>query len=370
MNSLPFLTRLIAATILARHNKALMAEVAYLRAEIGYLREQIPSGQRLGFDDRWRKRLARAAAGVGWKRLAEIATVAKAATIRRWHRLMLAGKLGLKRAGAGRPRTDSEMETLVVRMATENPTWGQQRIQGELRKLAIAISARTVAAILDRHGLNPAPQRTTDWSWKRFVTEKADALVATDFFTVDVWSWLGKRTYDVLFAIQVATRRVEILGITEHSNAEYMTQVARNATMEGTGWLKQVACRYLIHDRDAKFCGRWKEVLTAAGIETVPIPARSPNLNGFAERWVRSVKRECVRRLWFISYSGLCEVLSEYVRHYNTERPHQGKGNRPLPAASQAQAPPHKSVVGFTADSIHSVTRCRGVIRHYERAAA
>ncbi len=372
MDSLPFLARLIAATILAKKNKTLIAEVAYLRTEIAYLREQIPMGQPLRFTDRWRKRLARTASGVGWKRLDEIATIAKAATIRGWHRLMLTGKLGTKRAGPGRPRVDTEIEQVVLRLAKENPTWGQLRIAGMLVLLLIPLSPRTIAAILDRHGLTPAPERSTDWSWKRFVTEKADALVATDFFTVDVMGWLGKTTYDVLFAIHHKTRQVKILGVTEHANAEYMTQIARNETMEGTGWLKQAGCRYLIHDRDTKFCGRWKEVLNAAGIETVPIPPRSPNCNAIAERWVRTVKRECTRRVWFLGSAGLCRVLNEFVdEHYSRERPHQGMGNRPLNGDSQAApAPAQKPIAGFTTSQIRCVTRCGGVVRHYHRVAA
>ena len=372
MDSLPFLTRLIAATILAKQNHCLIAEVAYLRTEIAYLREQIPEGQTLRFTDQWRKRLARTASGVGWKRLGEIATVAKAATIRGWHRLMLKGKLGKKRAGPGRPLVDAEIEKVVLMLAQQNPTWGQMRIAGMLVLLLIPLSPRTIAAILDRHGLKPAPERATDWSWKRFVTEKVDTLVATDFFTVDVVGWLGKTTYDVLFAIHLKTRQVKILGVTEHSNADYMTQVARNETMDETGWLKQVGCRYLIHDRDTKFCGPWKEVLGAAGIETVPIPPRSPNCNAVAERWVRTVKRECTRRVWFLGYAGLCRVLHEFVdEHYNRERPHQGKGNRPLSSEFQAApAPAQKSIAGFKASQIRCVTRCGGVVRHYHRVAA
>ncbi|MBA3686438.1 MAG: helix-turn-helix domain-containing protein [Planctomycetes bacterium] len=208
MNSLPFLTRLIAATILARQNKAMIAEISYLRAEIAYLHEQLPVGTHLRFTDRWRKRLARAAAGVGWKRLAEITTIAKATTIRGWHRLMLKGKLGVQRKPTGRPRVSDEIETLVVRMATENPTWGQERIEGELEKLEIRVSPRTIGAILDRHGVKPSPERGTDSTWKRFVTDHMDVLVATDFFTVDVLGWLGKQTYDVLFAKPSPIRRL------------------------------------------------------------------------------------------------------------------------------------------------------------------
>lgn len=368
MNSLPFLTRLIAATILSRQNKALIAEVAYLRAEIAFLHALLPADKPLRFTDRWRKRLARAASGVGWKRLAEIATVAKGATIRGWHRLMVKGKLGVVRPGPGRATTDVEIETVVIRMAKENPTWGQLRIRGELLKLGISLSSRTIGSILDRHGLKPAPERSTDATWKTFITDKMDKLVATDFFSVDVPGLFSTTTYYVLFAIHLATRKVEILGVTEHPDTQFMLQTVRNTTADG-GWLKEVGAGYIIHDRGGNFCAAWKGALIAEGIEPVTIPARSPNLNAFAERWVRTVKRECVRKCWFLSYGGLCRILSEYTRdHYNVERPHQGMGNIPLKSA--VLPPAQQSIAGFKASQIRCVTRCGGVIHHYERVAA
>ena len=338
MNATPFLVRLVAATILARQNKALIAEIAYLKAEVEFLRSCIPADQPLRFTDRWRKRLARTAAGVGWKRLAEIASVAKASTIRGWHRLMVKGKLGIAKAGPGRKPTDPEIEKTVIRMACDNPTWGQKRIRGELLKVGVEVAARTVAAILDRHGIKPAPQRGSDWSWKRFMTEKADELVATDFFSVEVPTLLGKRVFDVLFAIHVATRKVTIVGLTEHATKEFMVQTARNLTMDG-GWLHEVGAKRIIH--------------------------------AFAERWVRTVKRELIRRAWFLSEGALRRYLTEYVEHYNAERPHQGKGNRPLSQANaQPQAPAQQSVTGFKAGQVRRIARCGGVISHYERAAA
>ena len=368
MDSLPFLVRLIAATLLAKQNKVLIAEVAYLRTEIGFLHEQIPKNKALRFTDSWRKRLARAAAGVDWKRLAGIATIAKATTIRGWYRLMIAKKLGANRAGPGRPQIGAEVEQTVIRFAQENPTWGQLRIRGELLKLGITVSARTIAAILDRHGFKPAPERGTDSTWKSFLAEHRDTVVATDFFTVDVWNWLGKRSYDVLFAIHLGGRRVHIAGITEHANADFMTQTARNDTMADVGWLNQVGAKYLIHDRDTKFCGRWQEVLNATGIETVPIPPRSPNLNAFAERWVRTVKHECIRRCWFIGRDGLEWALAEYCRHYNERRPHQSLNNRPLTDA--AQTAPLIPAVEFRASQVRCESTCGGVVRHYYRTAA
>ena len=369
MTCIPFMIRLTAAAILGRQNLALISELAYLRAEIAYLRDQLPKDIPLRFTDRWRKKLARAAAGVGWKRLGEIATAAKAGTIRSWHRLMLKGKLGMTKAGPGKPQTSSEVQQAVIRIATENPTWGQHRIAGELAKLGISLSPRTVAAILDRHGLKPAPERSTDATWKTFISEHLSEIAATDFFTVDVWGLLGKTTYDVLFAIHLQTRRVHIVGITEHAVEAFMVQTARNLTMSETGWLTQVGARYLIHDRDAKFCAAWSHALAKGGVETVAIPPRSPNLNAFAERWVRTVKRECIRRCWFIGRDGLERALQNYLAHYHEHRPHQGKDNRPLTDSAQAQPPPRMAHADFKANKVRCVIANNGTLRHYERAA-
>lgn len=377
-SDLVFLTRLIAATITARQNQFLLAKIALMSTEIAYYRHQIPEGQRLTFTNAWRLRFARAGADlaehVGWKGVAQVATAVKGRTIQGWERLRKAGKLFIDRAGTGRPRVHAAIEKIILRLAKENPIWGQRRIAAVLALCLVAVSPRTIAAVLARHGQKPAPQRSTDWTWKRFVTEKADVLCATDFFTVDTWSvcWTGlvKRTYDVLFAIHHATRQVEILGVTEHSNEAYMVQTAKNATMEGVGWLKRMGCRYFIHDRDTKFTAAWQHTLREAGIEPTAIPARSPNCNAIAERWVRTVKTECIRRCWFLDYGGLCRVLREYTDHYNRERPHQSLGNRSPMGNSEVPAAAQKLIARFKASDIRCVTRCEGTVRHYFRAAA
>ena len=363
------LIRLIVATILARQNQAVMAEVAYLRTEIAYLREHLPQGHRFAFTDCWRLRFARTGAAVGWKRLAEIATVAKAKTIQGWERLRKAGQLGIQRAGRGRPRIEAAIEQVIRRLAAENPIWGQKRIAGVLAMLLLAVSPRTIAAVLKRQGHAPAPIRSTDPTWKPFITEHTDVLVATDFFTAEVQTTTGPEAYDVFFGVHLETRTVEILGITQHSNEAYMTQVAREATAED-GWLKRVGCRSLIHDGDGKFCDAWKGVLQHADIETVQIPPHSPNCNAFAERWVRTVKTELIRRCRFLDYGGLVCALREYTDHFNTERPHQAKGNRPLTGNPKPHAAAQKIVAGFTPSDIRCVTRCGGVIKHYYRVAA
>ena len=264
-------------------------------------------------------------------------------------------KLGIKKAGPGKPPTNDEVQPVVIRMANENPTWSHHRILVELRKLGIALSPRTIAAILDRHGLKPAPERGTDSTWKTFISEHMHEIAATDFFSVDVWGLLGKTRYDVLFAIHLQTRRVHLIGITQHAVTAFMVQTARNLTMTETGWLNQVGARYLIHDRDTKFCAAWRHTLESGGVETVSIPPRSPNLNAFAERWVRTVKRECIRRCWFIGRGGLERALENYLAHYHVQRPHQGKGNRTLTDSAQTEPPKKMAIADFKASQVRCV---------------
>ena len=166
---------------------------------------------------------------------------------------------------------------------------------GALANVGHAISDRTVGNILRRHSIAPAPERSRTTSWKEFIRSHLDVLAATDFFTVEVLTWRGLVTYYVLFFIAVGTRRVCLGGITRHPDAGWMEQVARNATMQDTGYLN--GCHYLLHDRDKKFCREFRETLAASGVECTPIPARSPNLNAHAERWVRSIREECLSKV-------------------------------------------------------------------------
>ena len=370
-----FLIRLIAATLIARQNKMLLADIIAIKTDRDFYREQLPPGTVIHFTDAWRIRYARAGAAVaalaGWKRVGELVTAAKAKTIQGWERMRKAGKLGVQRAGRGRPRIEAAIEQVIQRLATENPIWGQKRIAGVLAMLMLAVSPRAIAAVLERTGLAPAPARGTDPTWKPFITEHEDVLVATDFFTVEVQTEQGPAAYDVLFGIHLATRKVEVFGVTQHANEAYMTQIARGASAED-GWLKRVGCRHMIHDGDGKFCEAWKSVLRDAkpSIKPTKIPPRSPNCNAFAERWVRTVKQELIRRCRFLDYNGLVFALREYTDHYNTERPHQSKGNRPLTDFMGPHAATQKIIADFKPSDIRCVTRCGGAIKHYYRVAA
>jgi len=227
--------------------------IAYLQEENRVLKAQ-HGGRQLRLTDTERRRLAALAHPLGRKRLKEIATVATPDTLLRWYHRLIAQKFdGSKhRTQLGRPRVAEEIEQLVVRMAEENPTWGYRRIQGALANLGHSIDKLTVRNILRRHHLEPAPQRRqAGMSWSQFLKMHWEVLAATDFFTVEVATWHGIVTYYVLVAMELATRRVQVAGITPHPTAAFMQQCARQLTDPFDGFL--LGKRYLIHDRDTKF---------------------------------------------------------------------------------------------------------------------
>jgi transposase InsO family protein len=289
------------------------------------LRNQITGRVRL--TDGERKTLAEIGHKLGKQALTEAATIVKPDTILAWHRRLVAQKFdgSTQREAPGRPTIDPELEALIVRIARENRSWGYDRIVGAVANLGLTVSAQTVGNILKRHGIPPAPERKTTTTWKEFIRTHMDVLVATDFFTAEVWTLGGLVTYYVLFFLHLSSRKVHVAGVTPHPNAAWMIQVARNATMEEWGFL--APGQYLIHDRDTKFCPAFQQLIDNAGVERVVLPPQSPNLNAYAERWVRSVKDEALSRMILFGEASLQHVLREYVDHDHQERNHQGKGN-------------------------------------------
>lgn len=267
----------------------------YLAAENRILRDQIKG--RLQLSDTERRSLAEIGKKLSKQALEEVVSIVKPDTILAWHRKLVAQKYdGSKnRKSPGRPRVDPALEELVVRLARENRSWGYDRLQGVLKHLGYSISDQTVGNILKRHGLPPAPEREKTSTWKEFIRSHMDVLVATDFFTTEVWTWCGLVTHYILFFLHVGSRRIHIAGITPHPNESWMKQVARNETMEEWGFLK--SGHYLIHDRDSYYYLAFQEIVNTAGVKRVKLPARSPNLNAFAERWVRSIKSEVFSKL-------------------------------------------------------------------------
>jgi transposase InsO family protein len=181
-----------------------------------------------------------------------------------------------------------QIRELIVRMATENRDWGYTRIQGALANLDHRVARGTIANILRDHGLEPAPERVKRKTWTEFLKTHWDVLAAADFFTVEVWTGSGLTRFAVLFIIELSTRRIEIAGIASEPDAAWMSQVSRNVTDATDGFL--TGKRFLIHDRDPRFTVAFRETLASAGVQAVRLPPRSPNLNAYAERFVRTIK--------------------------------------------------------------------------------
>ena len=332
----------------------------YLAAENRILRAKLPARMRLSNPER--VTLAEIGKRLGRRALREVACVARPDTILAWYRRLVAEKFdGSKhRQYPGRPPVSTEVEALVVRMARENSGWGYDGIVGALANLGHRLSDQTVKNILRRHGIAPAPKRSQITSWKDFLAAHMNVLAGADFFTVEVLTWHGLVTYYVLFFLHLETRRVHIAGITRHPDQEWMEQIGRSATQETWGYLQP--CRYVLHDRDTKFCASFRSALAAGGVKTIPLPAKSPNLNAFAERWVRSVKQECLSKVILFGEGPLSRVLAEYSRHYHSERNHQGKGNHLLfPEVGEKRNQRRRSI-----ECRH---RLGGLLKYYERAA-
>ena len=280
-------------------------------------------------------------------------------TLLAWHRKLIAKKWTYARKGPGRPPVAQEITDLVLRMAWENTSWGYDRIQGALTNIGYVVAPNTVKNILKRHGIEPAPEREKRTSWKTFLKAHWDVMAATDFFTVEVWTARGLVTYYVLFVMRLKTRRVHIAGVTKAPNGAYMMQIARNLTDVSDGFL--VNSRYLIMDRDTKYTKAFRDSLDQEGVKPVRCPVRAPNCNAFAERFVRSIKDECLDRMILFGEASLRRALREYVAHYHSERNHQGVGNRLLD-------PPGKVVL--INDPIHCRERLGGMLNIYYREAA
>jgi len=272
----------LLAYITGTVDQELLLRNEYLATENRILKAQLTG--RLLLSDAERASLAEIGHRLGRKALEDVATTAKPDTILGWYRRLVARKFdGSKsRRSPGRPRVDHELQALVVRMAKENIGWGYDRIAGALANLGYPLSDQTVGNILRRNGILPAPERKHTTTWKEFIRAHLEVLAGTDFFTVEVLTLRGMVTFYVLFFIHLEMRKVEVAGITAHPNERWMKQMARNVTMDEWGFL--AGCRYLLHDRDSKFTQSFRLIIESGGVTPVRLPARSPNLNAYAER--------------------------------------------------------------------------------------
>ncbi len=276
-------------------------------------------------------------------------------TVLKWHRELVRRKWTYRRIKVvGRPRTRQAIEVLVVRFARENADWGYGKIAGELGKLGYVLSEPTVANILERHGILPAPQRQGSASWRHLMAHYKEQLLVCDFFTVET---LFLQTVYVLFFIELHTRRMYLAGCTTHPNAKWVTQQARQMVWQLEE--RKPSIRFLIHDRDTKFVTAFDTVFQSTHTHIIRTPFRAPNANAYAERWVRTVRRECLGKLFILNQTHLRQVLSDYIVYYNRSRPHQGLNQ-------------HSPIPGPTPTQVGEVC-CRpilgGIINVYYRAA-
>lgn len=248
---------------------------------------------------------------------------------------------------------------MLLRLARECPTFGYTRLRDALENLDHEVSRSTVVRILAEYGIEPAPERGRHTSWRTFLAAHWDVLAACDFFTAEVVTWTGLVRYHVFFFMELATRKVHVAGIAHDPGGEWMNQIARNVTDALSGFLR--GKRYLILDRDPLFTKAFREILAAAGVECVRLPRRSPNLNPWSERWVRSIRSECLSRLVPLGERFLRIAIERYLVHYHRERNHQGLAGRlidPEPG------------VGKNAGPIVRRSSLGGLLNYYYRAAA
>jgi transposase InsO family protein len=275
-------------------------------------------------------------------------------TLLRWHQAIVRRKWRQPAGRVGRPRLSTEIRELVLRLARENPRWGHRRICGELAKLGFRVSPTSIRRLLARAGLEPAPRRSGP-SWREFLRAQAASIVACDFFTVES---VFLRRYYAFFFIAHGSRRVWLAGCTRNPSGEWVTQQARNLGLD----LADQGVRFLIRDRDSKYSDTFDEVFRSEGVRIVKTPIRAPKANAIAERFVRTIRSECLDWLLILNRRHLEHVLRTYADHYNRERPHRALELRPPePDKQQDEAP---------AGEIRRRDRLGGLIHEYYRAAA
>ena len=344
-------------------NRHQQAVIEFQSTQIQVMMEKLGS-KRILLNDDQRRRLAVKGKALGRKLLLEITTIFTPDTLLRWHRQLVADKWNYshrRKAKQGRPAVAEDLILLVLRIAQNNPSWGYDRIQGALANLGHKISDQTIGNILKEHGIEPVPDRKRQTTWKTFLQAHWDVLGAIDFTTIEVWTKGGLVTFYLLFVMDVATRRVHFAGCTVNPNEDWMKQIARNLTDPFDGFL--LGTHYLPMDRDSKFCEEFRNMLKESDIEPIRLPPRSPNLTPHIERFMRSIKEECLEKMIFFGEKSLRNAVKEFCRHYHQERNHQGKGNILLfPSSQEPSSSRHQPV--------HCQERLGGLLKYYNRQAA
>jgi hypothetical protein len=331
-------------------------EILVLRQQLRVLRRQTGRPRFTALD-----RVLLAAASRALPRVRWASFLVTPQTLLRWHRELVRRKWTYrKERRPGRPPIDSELAALVLRLARENPRWGCVRIAGELRKLGIRVSATTIRTLLRRHGLGPAPRRTGP-TWTQFLRAQAEAIVACDFFTVET---IRLQTLYVLFFIELSTRRVLVAGVTANPSSAWVTQQARNVAMDLDDRARSI--RFLLRDHDAKFTGSFDEVFRTQGAQVIPTPIAAPKANAYAERWVRSVRAECLDWTLVLGRRHLLRILRTYVSHYNQQRPHRSLAL----AVPEAQAQDRRGSMSVRPRAVGCRDVLGGLIHEYHAVPA
>jgi len=332
-------------------------ELAVLRHQLKVLRRQIERPEFQPADRALLAALSRALPRQRWSIF-----LVTPDTILRWHRRLVTHKWTQPDHRCGRPPLTDHVVTLILRLAGENPRWGYKRIQGELKKLGIRVSATTIRTVLLGNGLRPAPRRASV-TWRAFLRAQAAGIIATDFFTVET---VRLKTLYVLFFIELNTRQVRVAGVTDHPNGAWVVQRARECSIERQWTTDATVPRFLLRDRDAKFTRAFDDVFAADGVQIITTPIQAPNANAYAERWVRTVRQECLDWMLIWGRCHLERVLDEYLRHYNDERPHRSLALRP-PRAVEVQAGPDAAAA---AAGVRRRDRLGGLVHEYYQVAA
>jgi putative transposase len=338
--------------LVARSQRSKELEILLLRHELAILRREKPRPRLHDAD-----RLLLAALARALPRELRPLFLVTPTTLLRWHRRLVAHHWTYPHRPPGRPPLDRELSNLIVRLARENPHWGYRRIVGELQQLGLNVAATTVRKILKNAGIPPAEQRQ-EVTWRQFLRQQAASVWACDFFTVE--TLFLQRLY-VLFFVSLERRRIEHLAVTRNPTGAWVTQQARNI-VGGLAERETPRPRFLIHDRDSKFGRSFDDIFCSEGTTILRTPFQAPNANAYAERWVRTVRNDCLDRLLILGRRQLEHVLRVYGQHYNAHRAHRSLDLRPPILA----LPPPQQV---PLREIHRRDLLGGLLHEYATAA-